>query len=73
MHLLYPAIINFFEHWSIKIQRLENPQWNISAPFLNRFTSGFHQNYLLFKGYKVSYNRKYPHFRSNFEILNRNP
>ena len=26
-------------------------------PFLNRFTSGFHQNCLLFKGYKVSYNR----------------
>jgi len=30
----------------------------ISSPFLNRFTSGFHQNYLLFKGYKVSYKRK---------------
>ena len=25
-----------------------------------RFTSGFHQNYLLFKGYKASYNRKCP-------------
>ena len=32
--------------------------------------SGFHQNYLLFKGYKVSYNQKCPYFRSNFEILN---
>ena len=32
----------------------------LSPPFLNRFTSGFHQNYLLFKGYKVSYNRKCP-------------
>ena len=32
----------------------------------------FHRNYLLFKGYKVSYNRKYPHFRSNFDILNLN-
>ena len=31
-----------------------------SPPFLNRFTFGFHQNYLLFKSYKVSYNRKYP-------------
>jgi len=41
----------------------------ISPPFLNRFTSGFHQNYLRFKGYKVSYNRMCPHFRSNFEIL----
>jgi len=38
----------------------------ICPPFLNRFTSGFHQNYLLFKGYKVSYNRKCPHFRSTF-------
>ena len=28
----------------------------ISPPFLNRFTSGLHQNYVLFKGYKVSYN-----------------
>jgi len=27
---------------------------DISPPFLNWFTSGFHQNYLLFKGYKVS-------------------
>ena len=30
----------------------------ISAILLNRFTSGFHQNYLLFNGYKVRYNRK---------------
>jgi len=29
--------------------------------------------YLLFKGYKVSYNRNAPHFWSNFEILNLNP
>ena len=31
-----------------------------APPFLNWFASGFHQNYLLFKSYKVSYNRKCP-------------
>jgi len=35
--------------------------------------TGFHQNYLLFKGYKASYNWKCRHLRSNFEILNLNP
>ena len=32
----------------------------IPPQFLNRFTSGFHQNYLLFKCYKVRYNRTCP-------------
>jgi len=37
-----------------------SPKFNRSPPSLNRFTSGVYQNYLLFKGYKVSYNRKCP-------------
>jgi len=50
------------------------PKFNrISLPFLTRFTSGFHQNYLLFKGYRVSYNQKCPTLPVQFRNSNLNP
>ena len=40
----------------------------------SRFTAGFHQNSLLFKGYtKLAIIGSAPKFRPNFEILNLNP